>query len=107
MSEAFIHKVVLPGSWTTKTNPFALSALLAESIGVYYWCELFTEGRPMRLCLIGQRGLVEYAGRAYAAVHALIEKQVSMLAETEGFKFGTVVALRDALHARRSNEQRT
>jgi hypothetical protein len=101
-----IHRVYLDGEFPKKDNRLALAALLAETIAVYYWSEAFAESRPMRICIIGQRGLAEYAAKATNAVLALIDKNALALQETEGFQFGSVVSLREALRLRREKEQR-
>jgi hypothetical protein len=106
MSEPFVHKVVLDGEYPKKDNTLALAALVAETIAVYYWSEAFAEGRPIRLCVVGQRGLAEYAAKAAMAVITRIDMQTERIKETLGFKFGTVIALREALRHRRDGEQR-
>ena len=106
MAEKFIHKVYVDGEYPKKDNRLALAALVAETIAVYYWTEAFADGRKHQLCIIGQRGLAEYAAKATSAVLALIDKQIEQLQETAGFGFGTVIALREALRLRREGEQR-
>lgn len=102
----FIHKVYVDGTFPKKDNTLALAALVAETLAVYYWSESFAEGKPIRICIIGQRGLAEYAGKAASAVIDRIHVQTERLQETTGFKFGTVIALREALRHRRDIEQR-
>lgn len=106
MSEPFVHKVILNGEYPKKDQTLALAALVAETIAVYYWSESFAEGKPTRLCIVGQRGLAEYAAKASVAVISLIGVQAERIQETLGFKFGTVIALREALRHRRDGEQR-
>jgi len=106
MSANLIHRVYTDGAYPKKDNTLAFAALTAETIAVYYWCEAFAEGRPHRLVLVGQRGLAEYAARAVNAVIKLVDGNTSTLNETEGFKFGSIIALREALRHRREKEQR-
>jgi hypothetical protein len=105
----YIHKAVIDGVWPKKDNRFALAALVAETIAVYYWSEAFAEGGQTRqqrstLCVVGQRGLAEYAATATSKILAHLDKIQDRLQETEGFRFGCVIALRDALRLRRDRE---
>lgn len=107
MSEAFIHTCYVEGHWPERDKYFVLSSLVGESLAVYYWCEWFVDtkhGQRRNFCVIGQRGLSEYVAKATPKVIALVTKHAVDLSESWGYKFGSVVALRDALRARREVE---
>jgi hypothetical protein len=103
----FVHKVELHETFGSRNNRFALTALVAETLAVYYWCEAFSVGpRPYRFCVIGQRGLSDFVAQAIPKVLQHVDRTTDALKETEGFKFGSIIALREALRLRRSTEQR-
>lgn len=103
----FVHKVHIDETFKTRNSRFALAALVAETVAVYYWSEAFSEGpSPYRFCIIGQRGLSEFVAKAIPKVLSHIDRTAETLRETEGFKFGSVIALREALRQRRTVEQR-
>lgn len=109
MSEAFIHTCYVQGHWPEKDQYFVLSSLVGESLAVYYWCEWFMDtkhGQRRTFCVIGQRGLSEYVAKITPKVLDLITKQADKLHETWGYKFGAVVAMREALRVRREEEMK-
>lgn len=109
MSEAFIHTCYVSGYWPKRDQYFILSSLIGESLAVYYWCEWFLDtrhGQHRTFCVIGQRGLSEYISGITPKVITLVGKSADDLKETWGYQFGAVVALRDALRARRDREMK-
>ncbi len=105
--DAFIHTVFVEGYWPHRDQHFAFTALVAETIAVYYWSEAFCDdyrGQRRAFCVIGQRGLSEYAARAIHKVVEHIYDEANNLHENWGWKFGSAVALRDALRLRRDKE---
>lgn len=108
MAEPFIKKVRTEEFYTDRGNRFALGALLAESIAAYYWCDAFIENRrkPRTFCIIGQRGLAEYAAKKIDAALRLIERTAAENNETMGWQFGAAVSMRNTLHERREEEMK-
>lgn len=106
--ERFTHKVYLDGVWPERDNYFALTALVADTIAVYYWCESFLDRvkKDKIFCVMGQRGLAEYAARKTEAVLRQLTKKAEESGESWGWKFGTTCALRDMLRDRRQEEQK-
>lgn len=107
MSDAFIHTCYVEGYWPDRDQYFALSALIFETIAVYYWCETFVDSRRSQrkcFCVIGQRGLSEYTAKVSSKVLDLITRKADELQEAWGYKFGLVVSLREALRKRRDSE---
>ncbi len=109
MSTDFIHTCYVDGYWPEKDQYFTLSALVGESIAVYYWCEWFMDkkhGQRRTFCVVGQRGLSEYVAKAVPKVLRHITVTADLLHESWGYKFGLAVSLREALRARRDAEMR-
>lgn len=112
--ERFIHKVYLGDEYEVKDNDFALASLVADTFAVYYWCEAFAERRKShdnhvrmcrKLCVMGQRGLADYAARATEIVLRQLKKRAEEAGEDVGYQFGAVTALRESLRERRVGEQ--
>ncbi len=103
----FVRRVDLPERFDNKDERLALYALLADTLGVYYWCETFilrARGTPRRFCMLGQRGLVEYAAKKVQQIYNLIQVTAAKRNETIGWEYGSVISLRDALNTRRREE---
>jgi len=109
MAEPFVKKVYVDEAFPDRGDRYALCALIAESVSVYYWCEAFVERkhRPRTFCIIGQRGLAEYAAKKIAQVLHLIEMTAAKRNETIGWQYGSTVSLRTALKERREKENGT
>ena len=109
MSEPFIHRAFIEGYWPVKDEYYTFTAFVAEVLAVYYWCESFcdsTRGQRRAFCVIGQRGLSEYAAQATHKVVAHIGRHAEGLQEHWGWQFGSACALREALRVRRDTEVR-
>lgn len=107
MSDAFIHTCYVEGYWPERDAYFTWTALLTETLAVYYWCESFVNARRgarLAFCVIGQRGLSEYVALTVPKLLTHLTSQADTLHETWGFKFGTAIALREALRRRRNDE---
>jgi hypothetical protein len=82
-------------------------SLIAETVGTYYWCEAFAlrgTRKLRRFCVLGQRGLVEYAAKKIQQVYSLVQLEGAKRNETIGWQYGVIISLRDALHERRKAE---
>jgi hypothetical protein len=107
MSEAFIHTCYIDGYWPERDQYFAMSALVFETLAVYYWCESFVDNRRSQrrvFCVVGQRGLSEYVTKISSKVLSHIVTTADKANEGWGYKFGLVVSLREALRKRRDTE---
>jgi len=107
MSEAFIHTCHVEGDWPARDRHFVLSALIGETLAVYYWSEWFMDKRRSQrrsFCVIGQRGLSEYVAKITPKVIAHVSQKADDLQESWGYKFGLAVSLREALRLRRAGE---
>lgn len=107
VSEGFVHQVILDEAFPERGDRFALCGLIVETISVYYWCEAFTlRGKlPKKFCVLGQRGLAEYAAKRATDILRLIELAAATRDETIGWQYGAVMSLRDTIHKRRDAEQ--
>ena len=108
MAEPFVKKAYTEETYPDRGNRFALGALIGQTVGTYYWCDVFVERRrkPRTFCVIGQRGLVEYAAKKIDAILRLVEKAAAQNNETIGWQFGVIVSLRQALHEKRETERK-
>lgn len=91
-----------------KADEYGMMALLADTLATYYWCEAYYDPhvKPGAFCMIGQRGLSEYAAkRCYDAFDLLCEVR-NKHSETVGWQYGAVMSLRTALEARRKEEMK-
>jgi hypothetical protein len=104
--EKFVRRIALPERFHKDDERLALYALLAETLGTYYWCETFMHRntRPRQMCLLGQRGLVDYTAKKVQQIFTLIQLTAAKRNETIGWQYGAVVSLRDALNTRRKQE---
>jgi hypothetical protein len=104
--DKFVRRLDLPERFEKPDERMALYALLADTLGVYYWCEVFTlRGfKPRKFCILGQRGLVNYAAKKIQQIYNLIQITAAQRRETIGWQFGAVISLRDALNTRRKAE---
>lgn len=103
----FVRRVELPEHFDKDNERVALYALIADTLGVYYWCETFMlrHKKPRRFCILGQRGLAEYAAKKIQQVYTLVQLTAAQRHESIGWEYGAVVSLRDALNARRIEER--
>jgi len=108
MSERFVKRVYTNETYADRGNRYALGALIAETVAAYYWVDAFIERRkrPRTFCVIGQRGLAEYAAKKIDAVLRLIERSAAQNNETIGWQFGAAVSLRNTLHEKRESERK-
>lgn len=107
MSDPFIKTCYIAGYWANRDTSYVFSALVAETLAVYYWCEFFVQPRRsvrVAFCVIGQRGLSDYVVDIAPKVMSCILSQADTLKETWGYKFGLVISLREALRRRRDTE---
>lgn len=105
--DKFIRRLDLPERFEKTDDRYALYSLVSETIGTYYWCETFAlrGTRKLRMfCILGQRGIVEYAAKKIQQVYSLIELSAAKRNETIGWQYGVIISLRDALHERRKTE---
>lgn len=104
----FVRRIDLPERFAKTSDDYALYSLVAETIGTYYWCETFvirgSRSNPRQFCILGQRGIVEYAAKKVQQIYQLIHLTAAKKNESMGWQYGVVIALRDTLHARRKEE---
>ena len=102
----FVRRLNLPERFDKTDDRYALYSLVAETVGTYYWCEAFVmRGRKRRqFCILGQRGIVEYAAKKIQQVYNLIQVTAAKRNETVGWEYGVIMSLRDSLHERRKAE---
>ena len=103
----FVRRLDLPEQFPRTDDDYAMYSLIAETIATYYWCEAFTLRGTKKLrsfCVLGQRGLVEYAAKKIHQVYLRIQIEAARRNETIGWQYGVIISLRDALHARRKTE---
>lgn len=103
----FVRRVDLPERIDKGDERLALYALVVDTIGAYYWCETFLlrSTKPRRFCMLGQRGLVDYAAKKAQQIYQLIQLTAAQRNETIGWQYGAAISLRDALNARRNVEK--
>jgi len=105
--DKFVRRLDLPETFERTDDRYAMYSLIAETIGTYYWCEAFalrSTRKRRRFCLLGQRGLVEYAVKKTQQVFTLIQLEGARRNETIGWQYGVIISLRDALSERRKEE---
>lgn len=103
----FVRRLDLPERFEKTDDRYAMYSLIAETIGTYYWCESFALRGTRKLrkfCILGQRGLVEYAAKKIQRVFIQIQLEAAKRNETQGWQYGVIISLRDALHERRKTE---
>ena len=103
----FVRRVDLPEHFAHSDDRRSLYAFVADTLAVYYWCEMFSlKGtKPKRFCLLGPRGIVEYAAKKVQQIYNLIQITAAERKETVGWQYGAVASLRDALNDRRIRER--